>query len=370
MRALFLTNDVLGWRTFASMIERMAAERQDIDAVHVRLQSGLAVRLLSANANFRRAPGWLNPHARRVMVWRRILHRWFAGPLPLSRFDVVHVSPQLPAVAVADLKAVWGGNLTVSVDATMLEAKAQRNQLSQDRVARIFGPILTAERRVLQAADFVTAMSTWSATCLQREYGLPPERILRFPPVVPTGGQADGRKPEDVSSGLVRMAFVGNDWTRKGGPRLLKWHQARWADRVELHVFSTAKPIRGLRNLVWEGWVPNEELVQHRLPSMDLFVLPTYSDMSPWAAVEAASAGLPIVSSAIGGLPDIVVDGETGYLLPIEDEEGYVAAIDRLVSDPPLRHRMGRAARRHVERDLDARKAADEFFDRLVGLVD
>ena len=62
-------------------------------------------------------------------------------------------------------------------------------------------------------------------------------------------------------------------------------------------------------------------------------------------ALEAAAAGKPIVASDIGGLRDIVVDGETGLMVPPEDRPALAAAMERLISDAPLRERLGAAAR-------------------------
>lgn len=66
-------------------------------------------------------------------------------------------------------------------------------------------------------------------------------------------------------------------------------------------------------------------------------------------ALEAAAAGKPIVASAMGGLRDIVVDGETGLLVPAEDREALAAAMQRLIGDEGLRERLGAAARRRAE---------------------
>jgi glycosyltransferase involved in cell wall biosynthesis len=62
-------------------------------------------------------------------------------------------------------------------------------------------------------------------------------------------------------------------------------------------------------------------------------------------ALEAAAAGKPIVASGIGGLRDIVVDGETGFLVPPEDRPALVAALRKLIADPGLRARLGAAAK-------------------------
>jgi len=65
-------------------------------------------------------------------------------------------------------------------------------------------------------------------------------------------------------------------------------------------------------------------------------------------ALEAAAAGKPIVATAMGGLRDIVVDGETGLLVPAEDRAALAAALQRLAGDPQLRERLGTAARQRA----------------------
>jgi glycosyltransferase involved in cell wall biosynthesis len=67
-------------------------------------------------------------------------------------------------------------------------------------------------------------------------------------------------------------------------------------------------------------------------------------------ALEAAAAGKPIVATATGGLRDIVVDGETGLLVPPEDREALAAALQRLISDAGLRERLGAAAEQQAGR--------------------
>jgi glycosyltransferase involved in cell wall biosynthesis len=66
------------------------------------------------------------------------------------------------------------------------------------------------------------------------------------------------------------------------------------------------------------------------------------------AALETAAAGKPIVASDIGGLRDVVVDGETGLLVAPGDQEAMRAALQRLLTDAELRKRMGTAARVHA----------------------
>jgi glycosyltransferase involved in cell wall biosynthesis len=63
---------------------------------------------------------------------------------------------------------------------------------------------------------------------------------------------------------------------------------------------------------------------------------------------EAMAYGRPVVAGAVGGLLDLVADGETGLLVPPRDVSALRGALERLLGDPELRHRMGEAARKRV----------------------
>lgn len=87
------------------------------------------------------------------------------------------------------------------------------------------------------------------------------------------------------------------------------------------------------------------------LPVLDVFVCPSLYEGFGIAIVEAMAAGRPVVASAVGGVPEIVVDGETGLLAPAGDAAALADSIRRLLRDPELARRMG-ARGRDRARDL------------------
>ncbi len=89
--------------------------------------------------------------------------------------------------------------------------------------------------------------------------------------------------------------------------------------------------------------------VRSWLAAMDVFVLSSDWEGMPNAVLEAMAVGLPVVATAVGGTPEVVVDGETGLLVPPRDPAALAQAIERLLCDPSLRRRMGEAGRKRVE---------------------
>ncbi len=362
MRVLFLNNDVLGWRTFARTLEHYSADRDDLDCVHLRLQTKPWLRALTVGIE---GTSGLDPHILRVRAWRRMVARWLRTAVPLEHFDVVHVAPQFPALAVAEMRGSWPGILSVSFDSTVIKGKAMRVHGDEAAARERFQRLVEAEQLIVSRSQLLCPMSEWAANSLHVEYGVPRSKMILLPPVL--AGTMPLVPAEHADAGPIRLCFVGNDWERKGGPDVLRWHQERWSDRAELHVFSSgAKKVEGGKNVVLHGSVTHDELVLSWLPKMDVFVFPTHADQSPWAVVEAASVGLPVVASDIGGLSDIVKDGETGYLVAPDDEAAFTARVEQLLDDGGLRRQMGERARRHATQAFDGGRLFNAFFDRLV----
>jgi glycosyltransferase involved in cell wall biosynthesis len=106
------------------------------------------------------------------------------------------------------------------------------------------------------------------------------------------------------------------------------------------------------------------------LPGLDLLVHPAEREGLGLALLEAASAAVAVVACDVGGVPDVVADGETGLLVPRDDAAALRNAIASLLGAPEERRRLGAAARRHVERRFDTARLVAEHLDlytRLLG---
>ncbi|MGH8104380.1 MAG: glycosyltransferase family 4 protein [bacterium] len=90
------------------------------------------------------------------------------------------------------------------------------------------------------------------------------------------------------------------------------------------------------------------EDVENFYAAFDVYVHPALYDLFPYSVLEAMSMELPVVATRVGGIPDMVVEGETGLLVPPKDSEALASAITRLLRDPEMRRDMGRNGRERV----------------------
>jgi glycosyltransferase involved in cell wall biosynthesis len=95
----------------------------------------------------------------------------------------------------------------------------------------------------------------------------------------------------------------------------------------------------------------------------DLFVLPTLADAFSLVLMEALASGMPVISTRVGGIPDIVLEGKTGHLLDAGDSAALGDAMEALVTDPNRRRSMGELGRADALQRFDARENARRLFE-------
>ncbi len=123
----------------------------------------------------------------------------------------------------------------------------------------------------------------------------------------------------------------------------------------ELHIES---------HIHWLGYRPDARKL---LPLLDIFVLPSLSEGLPVALLEAMDAGLPVIATKVGGTPEVVVDGETGFLVEPGNITALANSIRSLLVDSDRRALVGHAAKKRVREkftvDRMARKYAELYFN-------
>lgn len=114
----------------------------------------------------------------------------------------------------------------------------------------------------------------------------------------------------------------------------------------------------GIADVVeWRGFTEDVDAV---FADIDVSVVPSrHEEAFPMTAVEASLAGLPVIATRSGGLPEVVVDGETGFVVPRREPAQIAAAIERLYRDAHLRHRLGTAGRVRALQRFTAKQMVD-----------
>jgi glycosyltransferase involved in cell wall biosynthesis len=124
------------------------------------------------------------------------------------------------------------------------------------------------------------------------------------------------------------------------------------------HLVHTATQLGISHNVLFAG---HHEDVAGILAAIDIFVLPSLREGLGVAVLEAMAAARPVVASRVGGIPESVIDGETGFLVPPGDHEALSRSIIRLLDDPPLREQFGKAGREQVEAKFSVEAMVQQY---------
>ncbi|MBL8188339.1 MAG: glycosyltransferase [Acidobacteria bacterium] len=105
------------------------------------------------------------------------------------------------------------------------------------------------------------------------------------------------------------------------------------------------------------------------LKAMNVFALSSLSEGMPMTVLEAMAARLPVVATAVGALPEMVEEGNTGFLVPVGDAKTMAERLLRLVVDRQLAKAFGEASRRKVERDFTLERTLQRYAELYVSVL-
>jgi lipopolysaccharide/colanic/teichoic acid biosynthesis glycosyltransferase len=170
------------------------------------------------------------------------------------------------------------------------------------------------------------------------------------------------REKLGIAADAPVIGFVGRFVKDKGIRQLVEAFQRLHEDTPELRLllvgdFEKGDPvepevrrfIESSSAIVGTGFVPD---TAPYYGLMDVLALPSYREGFPGVPLEAQASGVPVVTTTATGAVDSVIDGETGFLVPVGDSIALSEAIAQLLKDPQLRARMGLAGRARMERDF------------------
>jgi colanic acid/amylovoran biosynthesis glycosyltransferase len=130
--------------------------------------------------------------------------------------------------------------------------------------------------------------------------------------------------------------------------------------RAELETLSAQLALSEL--VQFAGFATQEEVL-HYWQSASLGVLTSDNEGMPVCLMEAAACGVPVVATCVGGIPELVIDGQTGLLTPPGDARALASALERLLVDSDLRKRFGAAARKRAEAKFSVVNQVDQLIE-------
>ncbi len=301
--------------------------------------------------------------------WVLALAAHMAKVVRQNRIDILHLHGAIPhALAAITARSVLGPDHPLCVVTTLHGGDFSRH----DDQPAFHEPISLALRR----SDGLTAVSQYLATRAAKELEVCANRVA----VIPSFVDRERFRPltDEAKRVRRRRAFAANE-------ELLVVHYSRFrpCDRTRdaITAFSRLRDevparlvvvgegpesydcrmvasARGLRDEV--VWLGNETRLCELFPLADVFLLTTVIDYSGVGALEAMACGLPVVAYDAGGVPEVVANGETGYLLPVGDCDAMYRRALALATDHERRARMGAAAREATAR-FDAAEVAARY---------
>lgn len=260
-------------------------------------------------------------------------------------FGTYHNCPWLPNKA--------GVRYFIFMDATMRQLIGLGQYSASTELSRVANWIYgEGVRRQAEAGHHFFCMSNWNAAGLQAEHGVPPDQITIIPPFVDTGYWTPRTGPRQ--SGPLRVVFTGADFLRKGGDIVLEVAAMPEFSALRWQLVTKSPPATTAANITCHtGFNADATGLRDLVQASDLMVLPTRADCSPNVLIEAAASGIPAIATRMAGIPDLVEDGATGFLLEKPDAEHLAAALRKYVAAPGLIQTHGNAAREKAVREFD-----------------
>ena len=202
-------------------------------------------------------------------------------------------------------------------------------------------------------------------------------RLSRTLRVIWNGLEYATEVPRRSLAGRFRIGIVGRITTVKGHDiAIAAISRLRSESSVVLYVIGDG-PLRteletlcvrlGVQEkVVFTGF---QEAMDTWYASLDALLMPSRHEGLPYALIEAMGAGLPIVASDVGGIREVLTDGETGLIVPPEDCAALARAIETLAASPELRQRLGHSASRFARAHLSAAQMTSAYEELYVAAL-
>jgi glycosyltransferase involved in cell wall biosynthesis len=179
----------------------------------------------------------------------------------------------------------------------------------------------------------------------------------------------------DLPPGSVVAGYAGSFTRRKGVLELARaWHRvAEAAPHAHLVLVGKGSMEADMRAILGAAprvlWLGYRRDIASILRSLDVMVLPSYTEGAPNIVLEAMSAGVAVVATAVSGTPELVRAGMEARLIPARDQEELATALIEVLQDPGMRQRMTEAAHKRVVERFPLSRMIDSYEEALSTVI-
>lgn len=309
-------------------------------SLNPRIQFAFFARLLPEIASIRRVIRELNIDLVQIAGVQN-----FHGAFAARREQIPVVWQLLGTYAPSFLRRILCPMVTQLANVVMVTGNATLLghpgiERLKDRVITFFPPVDTQEFRPDQSRRLAARV----------EMEVPQDALL-----IGTVGNFNRPKRHDI---LVQAAYLLLPHFSNLYVRILGSPTLSHADYYERNVKALAKRL-GLLEKKRLMFINPGARVADLLPAFDVFVLTSMAEGIPTVILEAMACGLPVVATDVGSVTEVVKDGQTGFVVPPSRPDKVAEAVNRLLSLPELRLKMGKEARRLAEQLYDTERCAD-----------
>jgi glycosyltransferase involved in cell wall biosynthesis len=290
-----------------------------------------------------------------------------------SALDIIHANlPLVPNFAIpkgsanaliSTVHSTWKG------EAEAIRHEGLRKLNTNERFMLEFNYLLkSSEKKLMKRSDALIAVSMYTKEELTEFYDIDEEKIH----VIYNGVDVEKFKPNKDRAGLRRelgleekqkiILFVGRLYQRKGLDTLLQsipkviqnFKDVKFVlsgegfKQNKEKLLKLAKKLDIENHVLFAGYFPDEKLPDLYATS-DIFVLPALYENFPFAILEAQATGLPVISTRVGGIPELITNNENGLLVDPADSEQLTEATLTLLQNPHFAEKLGRSGRKLVE---------------------
>ena len=279
------------------------------------------------------------------------------------QFDVVFFNTQVPAVLGTPLARHVPYVVSTDITPIQYDDMAMLYNHRPDKPGPMKWLKHCANKETLRRAARVLPWTHWVRNSMIKDYGVSPDRMTILPAGVDTKFWT--LKPGFNRSERFKILFVGGDFARKGGDILLQAFHSLPANLAELHIVTRSDVPDGENIHVYRNMQPNTIKLLTLYHNADAFILPTGADAFGFVLVEAMACGLPVITTRVGGVSEVVADGETGFLVQSGDVSSLRARLLQLAGNEQLVRQMGAAAHERVKIHFNAQIQTDKIVTIL-----